>query len=82
MPGIVKGLLVSLVNRVSSLAHRLGMVEDVAMTGGVAKNQGVLAALEKKLKVKMCSFDGVDPQIIGALGAALIAADFGSGEGG
>ncbi len=80
---IVKGLLLSLASRVASLTQRLGLVEDIVMTGGVAKNRGVLDAIEKKLKIKMKRFDGTDPQIVGALGAALIAADFaGGGEAG
>jgi activator of 2-hydroxyglutaryl-CoA dehydratase len=50
------------------------------MTGGVAKNKGVQDSIEKKLKVKMQGFNGTDPQIVGALGAALIAADFAEGK--
>jgi predicted CoA-substrate-specific enzyme activase len=80
LPRIMKGLLLSLAVRVSSLTHRLGVVEDVVMTGGVAKNQGVQDAIEKKLKTKMQGFNGTDPQIVGALGAALIAADFAEGK--
>ena len=77
---IVKGLLLSLANRVASLTKRLGIVEDVVMTGGVAKNRGVQEAIEKKLKIRMQRFDGTDPQIAGALGASLIAADFALGK--
>lgn len=73
---IVKGLLKSLTNRVASLSRRLGMVEEVAMTGGVAKNRGVRDALEKKLDIKIQDFGDADPQLVGALGAALIARDF------
>ncbi|MBI5116803.1 activase, partial [Candidatus Poribacteria bacterium] len=48
--------------------------QDVVVTGGVAKNRGVLDSLEKKLKVDFKKFpDGTDPQIIGALGAACFA---------
>jgi len=82
LPRIVKGLLTSLTSRVASLSRRVGIEEDVAMTGGVAKNRGVRDALEKKLGVAMRDFDGADPQLVGALGAALIAADFAAGEGG
>ena len=80
LPRIVKGLLLSLAGRVASLSRRLGLVEDIVMTGGVAKNQGVQRAIENKLKTKIKHFDGVDPQIVGALGAALIAADFAAGK--
>ncbi len=73
---IIKGLLLSLVNRVVTLAHRVGLVNDIVITGGVAKNQGVQLAIEKKLNIKLQSLNNYDPQIVGALGAALIAADF------
>jgi hypothetical protein len=39
----------------------------------------VCLAVEKKLGVRLKSFEGVDPQLVGAMGAALIAADFASG---
>lgn len=78
---IMKGLLRSLAVRVSSLTQRLGVVEDLVMTGGVAKNRGVQDAIEKKLKISMKRFNGADPQLAGALGAALIAADFAEGTG-
>lgn len=72
---IVRGLLQSLAGRVSSLSRRLGLIEDVVMTGGVAKNRAVRHAIEAKLKVRLASVDDADPQTVGALGAALIAAD-------
>jgi predicted CoA-substrate-specific enzyme activase len=81
LPRIVKGLLLSLAGRVSALTRRLGVIEDVVITGGVAKNRGVLDAVEKKLGTKIQGFNGADPQLAGALGAALIAADFAAGKG-
>lgn len=73
---IIKGLHISLANRVVSLAKRVGVIEDVAVTGGVAKNRGVLDAIEKKLKIALKRFpEGVDPQIVGAVGAAILAKD-------
>jgi len=80
VPRIVKGLLVSMANRVAALARRLGVEEDVTITGGVAKNTGVYDALEGKLGVTLRPLRGADPQIVGALGAALVARDLaGSG---
>lgn len=68
---ICKGLHVSIAKRVSAQAKRVGLEEDVIMTGGVAKNIGVVRELENKLS---CSIKIPDePQIAGALGAALIA---------
>jgi len=80
LPRIVKGLLMSLVNRVASLSRRIGIEEAVAMTGGVAKSRGVKDALEKKLGVSLVDFGAADPQLAGALGAALIAADLARGR--
>jgi predicted CoA-substrate-specific enzyme activase len=82
MSRIVKGILLSLAARVASLTRRLGLVEEIVITGGVAKNRGVQKAIEKKLDVALQSFNDADPQIVGALGAALIAADFASGTAG
>ena len=80
LPPIVKGILLSLASRAASLTRRLGLIEEIVMTGGVAKNRGVQQAVEDKLRVKLQRFDGADPQIVGALGAALIAADFAEGK--
>jgi len=44
------------------------------VTGGVSKNIGVVKNLESLLNVKFVEFPE-DPQIIGALGAALFAAE-------
>jgi len=43
------------------------------MTGGVAKNIGVIEALQKELEVDIMVPDTIDSQLVGALGAALIA---------
>lgn len=70
---IINALHHALAKRVASLASAIEVEEDVVMTGGVAKNPGVFAALSEALNVNMKSLDGVDPQIVGALGAALYA---------
>jgi len=76
LPGIIKGLHQSLASRVVSLLKRVGIEPEVVITGGVAKNQGVIESLESKLRIKLIRFpEGVDPQIMGALGAAIIAKD-------
>jgi (R)-2-hydroxyacyl-CoA dehydratese activating ATPase len=70
---IINALHHSLAKRVSALARSIDVAEDIVMTGGVAKNSGVFNALSEALNIKMKSLDGVDPQIVGALGAALYA---------
>ena len=62
--------------RVASLARRVGLEPDVMVTGGVAMSQSVLSALTEKTGAALWAFpDDLDPQIIGALGAAAIAAE-------
>ena len=70
---IINALHHALARRVSALAKSIEVFPDVVMTGGVAKNSGVFNALGEALNVRMKLLDGVDPQIVGALGAALYA---------
>lgn len=60
-----------------SLVDRVGRKGRYMMTGGVAKNLGVVRAIESKLGEKLII--PFDPQITGALGAALIALEGKSG---
>jgi len=68
---IIKGLVYSITSRVVSMVERMGLEEPVCMTGGVAKNSAVVKAIEEKLntRINVCN----EPQITGALGAALLA---------
>ena len=52
--------------------NRIEIKEDFAITGGIAKNRGVVERLEKELGIKSLKTD-YDTQIAGALGAALFA---------
>jgi bzd-type benzoyl-CoA reductase Q subunit len=62
----------AMAHRIASLIERIGMEEDFAVTGGIAKNKGVVVRLEKLLGVKALE-PKYDAQIAGALGAALFA---------
>ncbi|MFY9411715.1 MAG: acyl-CoA dehydratase activase [Dethiobacteria bacterium] len=68
---IARGLHESIAARTSSLVYRVGLDEAVMMTGGVAKNSAVVKALEEKLQLRIIV--PPEPQIAGALGAALLA---------
>lgn len=68
---LVAGIHRSVARRVAALAFRNGIVPDVAMSGGVALNKGVVALLGEELKCKIFVHD--DCQLAGALGAAIIA---------
>jgi activator of 2-hydroxyglutaryl-CoA dehydratase len=63
----------AMANRVSMLAHTLKIKNDICMTGGVAKNKGVVTALNKILGCRIKPMRRIDPQLIGAVGAALFA---------
>jgi bzd-type benzoyl-CoA reductase Q subunit len=62
----------AMAHRVVNLLERIGMEEDFAITGGIAKNIGIVKRIEDELGVKALKTD-YDPQIAGALGAALFA---------
>jgi predicted CoA-substrate-specific enzyme activase len=68
---LVAGIHRSVAKRVAVLVYRNGIVKDVAMSGGVALNKGVVYALEQELKTKILVHK--DCQLAGALGAALLA---------
>lgn len=68
---IIRGLHEAIADRLLGLIFRIGIKEAVMLTGGVAKNEGVVRALEERLRLKI--FIPPEPQIIGALGAALLA---------
>ncbi len=64
----------AMAHRIASLLERLGSVErELVITGGVAKNIGVVTRLEKELGIKRLPIGKIDPQIAGGLGAALFA---------
>lgn len=71
---ILNALHHSLGSRVASQARTLLIEEDVIMTGGVAKNIGVFEALSSGIGVPVKALENIDPQINGAVGAAIIAA--------
>ena len=70
---IAAGINRAMAERVSKLAKRVGIREGVAITGGVAKNFAVVKSLSEVLGLEFVSLGEVDPQIVGALGAALFA---------
>ncbi len=70
---IIAGIHNSISVRVVAMAGRIGLTAPVMMTGGVAKNIGVVKALEKKTGHSI--FVSKEAQIAGAIGAAIIAVD-------
>jgi len=68
---LISGIHTSVAKRVAALAYRGGVIKEVAMSGGVALNKGVLRALSRELKTEILVHE--DCQLAGALGAALFA---------
>ena len=68
---VMAGICDSVATRTATLAKRVGIVEPVCISGGVARNAGVRAALEKALGVKLLYSEL--SQHFGALGAAVYA---------
>jgi predicted CoA-substrate-specific enzyme activase len=69
---MIAGIHESVASRISAMARRVGVLPPVMMTGGVARNQGVVRSLESRMDVEI----RVSPhaQLNGAIGAALLAA--------
>jgi len=67
---IVAGLHHAIASRVASMVRRLGVKPDVVFTGGVAKNIGVVKALEENLGCEVLVPQ--EPLLSGAIGAALL----------
>jgi len=68
---ILGGVHIAIAKRTLSLARRLNIEPEITMTGGVARNVGMVRALEEVIGRKMLV--SPDAQFIGAVGAALFA---------
>lgn len=68
---IVAGIHLSVANRVAGLVRRIGIEQEVVMTGGVAQNSGVVKAMSEILEMPVRPAPMA--QFTGALGAALYA---------
>jgi len=68
---IVAGIHASIGARVVAMAGRLGLKAPLMMTGGVAKNVGLVRMLEKNIGMPVEISEHA--QVLGAIGAALIA---------
>lgn len=70
---ILAGLCEAVADRVKALVSIVGVEETFVITGGIAKNIGVVRRVEDRvgMKAKIC----FEPQIVGAVGGALFARD-------
>ena len=81
---IMAGYCAAMAHRIVELLHRLGVEKEFAITGGIAKNEGVVKRLEDEIGIKTMEKVWYNPedrsqnypfdtQIVGAIGAALFA---------
>ena len=70
---IIRALHDAIAERNISMVRRLGVEKDVALVGGLAKNVGFVDAMKRGLEMDILIPE--EPLIVGALGAALVAAE-------
>lgn len=70
---IARGLHTSVIRRAVSMINRISTQGDLVFTGGVANNPCMKALLEKHLERPLLIPE--NPQMVGALGAALLASE-------
>lgn len=75
---ILRGVHKSIAARVFGLANRFEMNGHSIAAGGLARNPGILSCLEQMMNRKLTVPD--NPQIVSALGAAIIASEKGVQE--
>ena len=66
---IMRGAIKGFTARIHSLLLTIGMTDNVCMVGGVARNSGVVKAMEERIGRDILV--PADPDIVGALGAAM-----------
>lgn len=74
---IAAGIQNSVAKRCFVMAKKAGAKDQITLTGGCAKNRGLKQAIEQVLRIKVVDLS-VDPQLMGALGAAEFARQKGS----
>lgn len=72
MDEIAAGIELAVAKRCFVMAKKAGATDSITLTGGCAKNDGLKQAIEKVLKIKVVDLT-IDPQLMGALGAAEYA---------
>ena len=70
-----------LLQRLANQSGNGKVEQDLAITGGVAKNTGVVSRIERELGIKVLPVNKGDPQIAGAVGAAILASEMATSGG-
>ena len=69
---IAAGIELAVAKRCFVMAKKAGATDKITLTGGCAKNAGLKVAIEQVLNLKVIDLP-IDPQLMGALGAAEFA---------
>lgn len=70
---IVRAVHDAIASRIISMVRRAGVEKEVLLIGGMAKNIGFVDSLQRGLEMDLVVPE--EPEFVGALGAALIAAE-------
>jgi predicted CoA-substrate-specific enzyme activase len=70
---IIAGIHQGVASRICAMSGKVGIEEDVVVTGGGAKNAGLVKAIERNLNLNVLV--PPEPLITGAIGAALLAGE-------
>ena len=73
MPDIVLGIYLSVTGRIKTMCKRIGIERDIAVSGGVALNTGLVNTLASELETEI--YTPEDPEGIAAAGAAVLAGE-------
>jgi activator of 2-hydroxyglutaryl-CoA dehydratase len=68
---LLAGIHKAMAHRVAIMGNSVGYKQDIVFSGGVAKNDGIRKALEHEIGLEIIVPE--EPQIMGALGAAVLA---------
>ncbi|MCP4604889.1 MAG: CoA activase [Proteobacteria bacterium] len=71
-PDIARAIHNAIADRTTSMVRRVGIEEQVALIGGVARNIGFIKSLEEDLELGVLVVE--DPEYVSAIGAAYVAA--------
>ncbi len=77
---IVRAVHEAMADRIAAMARRVGIEKEVALVGGVGRDIGFIRALRDEVGLELLV--PTEPEYVGALGAALIAAERVNSQGG
>lgn len=70
MENVLRGIHLSLANRALALLKRVGLEPELTFIGGVARQAGMVKALEETVGIRVNV--PAEPELVCALGAALL----------